>query len=225
MRSSMRSARSASTASTCRRRPARCGKRSTGPRRPDEAMSADAGTYDYIIVGAGSAGCVLANRLSADPSVNVLLLEAGGKDDYFWIHVPLGIYRVLGNPRTDWCYRSEAEAGLNGRHMGVPRGRVLGGSSSINGMVYTRGQSRDYDQWRQLGNSGWSWDDVLPYFKRHEDFCDGADEWHGSGGELRVEGPRVRWEILDAFIEAAAESGIPKVKDHNRGDQEDRKST
>jgi choline dehydrogenase len=183
-------------------------------------MSTDAGTYDYVIVGAGSAGCVLANRLSADPAVSVLLLEAGGKDDYFWIHVPLGIYRVLGNPRTDWCYKSEAEAGLNGRQMGVPRGRVLGGSSSINGMVYTRGQSRDYDQWRQLGNSGWSWDDVLPYFKRHEDFCDGADEWHGSGGELRVEGPRVRWEILDAFIAAAAESGIPKVKDHNRGDQE-----
>jgi len=170
-------------------------------------MSMDAGTYDYVIVGAGSAGCVLANRLSADPSVSVLLLEAGGKDDYFWIHVPLGIYRVLGNPRTDWCYKSEAEAGLNGRQMGVPRGRVLGGSSSINGMVYTRGQARDYDQWRQLGNAGWSWDDVLPYFKRHEDFCDGADEWHGSGGELRVEGPRVRWEILDAFVEAAAESG------------------
>ena len=183
-------------------------------------MSIDAGVYDYIIVGAGSAGCVLANRLSADPSARVLLLEAGGKDDYFWIHVPLGLFRTLGNPRTDWCYTSEAEAGLNGRVIPVPRGRVLGGSSSINGMVYTRGQARDYDHWRQLGNAGWSWDDVLPYFKRHEDFCDGANEWHGAGGELRIEGPRIRWEILDAFVEAAAERGIPKVADLNRGDQE-----
>jgi len=183
-------------------------------------MSVDAGTYDYLIVGAGSAGCVLANRLSADPNARVLLLEAGGKDDFFWIHVPLGIFRTLGNPRTDWCYTSEAEAGLNGRALPIPRGRVLGGSSSINGMVYIRGQSRDYDHWRQLGNRGWSWDDVLPYFKRHEDFCDGANEWHGAGGELRIEGPRVRWEILDAFVEAAAQRGIPKVADLNRGDNE-----
>jgi choline dehydrogenase len=183
-------------------------------------MTTDAGAYDYIIVGAGSAGCVLANRLSADPAVRVLLLEAGGKDDYFWIHVPLGLFRTLGNPRTDWCYKSEAEPGLNGRVIPIPRGRVLGGTSSINGMVYTRGQARDYDHWRQLGNAGWSWDDVLPYFKRHEDFCDGADAWHGTGGELRIEGPRVRWEILDAFVEAAAERGIPKSGDLNRGDQE-----
>jgi choline dehydrogenase len=183
-------------------------------------MNVDAGTYDTIIVGAGSAGCVLANRLSADPSVSVLLLEAGGKDDYFWINVPLGLFRTIGNPRTDWCYTSEAEAGLNGRVLPIPRGRVLGGSSSINGMVYIRGQSRDYDHWRQLGNRGWSWDDVLPYFKRHEDFCDGANEWHGAGGELRIEGPRVRWPILDAFVEAAAECGIPKVADLNRGDNE-----
>jgi choline dehydrogenase len=183
-------------------------------------MVKDAGAYDYIIVGAGSAGCVLANRLSADPSAHVLLLEAGGKDDYFWIHVPLGLFRTLGNPRTDWCYKSEAEPGLNGRVIPIPRGRVLGGSSSINGMVYTRGQARDYDHWRQLGNAGWSWDDVLPYFKQHEDFCDGANEWHGAGGELRIEGPRIRWEILDAFIDAAAERGIPKSGDLNRGDQE-----
>ncbi len=183
-------------------------------------MTTDAGAYDYIIVGAGSAGCVLANRLSADPSTRVLLLEAGGKDDYFWIHVPLGLFRTLGNPRTDWCYKSEAEPGLNGRVIPIPRGRVLGGSSSINGMVYTRGQARDYDHWRQLGNAGWSWDDVLPYFKSHEDFQDGADEWHGGGGELRIEGPRIRWEILDAFIDAAAERGIPKSGDLNRGDQE-----
>jgi len=183
-------------------------------------MTTDAGAYDYIVVGAGSSGCVLANRLSADPSTRVLLLEAGGKDDYFWIHVPLGLFRTLGNPRTDWCYKSEAEPGLNGRVIPIPRGRVLGGSSSINGMVYTRGQARDYDHWRQLGNAGWSWDDVLPYFKQHEDFSDGANQWHGAGGELRVEGPRIRWEILDAFIDAAAERGIPKSGDLNRGDQE-----
>ena len=177
-------------------------------------------TYDYVIVGAGSAGCVLANRLSADPSVRVALLEAGGKDSYFWIRIPIGYLYTMNNPRTDWCLRTEAEPGLNGRALDYPRGLGLGGCSSINGMIYMRGQARDYDQWRQLGNAGWSWDDVLPYFKRSEDHVDGANEFHGAGGEWRVEHPRLSWELLDAFREAAAEIGIPKIDDFNRGDNE-----
>ncbi|RDD60731.1 GMC family oxidoreductase [Ferruginivarius sediminum] len=184
------------------------------------ASEKQVGTYDYVIVGAGSAGCVLANRLSADPDVRVLLLEAGGKDDYFWIKVPVGYLYTINNPRTDWCFKTEAETGLNGRALGYPRGRVLGGCSSINGMIYMRGQARDYDGWRQLGNVGWGWDDVLPYFKRHEDFAWGGDDSHGQGGEWRVEGLRLNWEILDAFREAAAEVGIPKVDDFNRGNNE-----
>ncbi len=178
------------------------------------------GQYDYVIVGAGAAGCVLANRLSADAGKRVLLLEAGGKDNYLWIHIPVGYLYCMGNPRTDWCFTTEAEAGLNGRALAYPRGRVLGGCSSINGMIYMRGQARDYDQWRQLGNAGWAWDDVLPYFKRSEDNVHGADEVHGAGGEVRVEEPRISWEILDAFREAAAESGIPKTADFNRGNNE-----
>jgi choline dehydrogenase len=178
------------------------------------------GSFDYVIVGAGSAGCVLANRLSADPTVNVLLLEAGGKDDWIWFHVPIGVRYLQNNPRADWAYKSEPEPGLNNRVIGVPRGRVLGGCSSINGMVYIRGQARDYDLWRQQGNAGWAWDDVLPYFKRFEDYCHGADEFHATGGELRVEEPRMTWEILDAYMDAVAENGIPKVKDFNRGDNE-----
>ncbi len=178
------------------------------------------GSFDYVIAGAGSAGCVLANRLSADPEVSVLLLEAGGRDNYIWIHIPIGYLYTQGNPRTDWCFKTEPEEGLGGRALNYPRGRVLGGCSSINGMIYMRGQARDYDQWRQMGNLGWAWDDVLPYFKRSEDQVRGADAFHGSGGEWRVEEMRLSWEILGAFREAAAEAGIPKTDDFNRGDNE-----
>jgi choline dehydrogenase len=176
-------------------------------------------TFDYIIVGAGSAGCVLANRLTQDPDVNVLLLEAGGKDDYHWIHIPVGYLYCIGNPRTDWLYRTEAEAGLNGRSLGYPRGRVLGGCSSINGMIYMRGQREDYDEWARLtGDDGWRWDNVLPLFKRSEDHHRGASEFHGAGGEWRVEGQRLRWDILERFADAAEQAGIPRTDDFNRGD-------
>jgi choline dehydrogenase len=181
-------------------------------------MTREQQSYDYIIVGAGTAGCVLANRLSADPSVNVLLLEAGGKDDYFWIDIPVGYLYTIGNTRTDWCYTIEPDAGLNGRTIGYARGKVLGGCSSINAMIYMRGQKSDYDHWAALGNRGWSWDDVLPVFKRSEDYQHGADELHGAGGELRVEERRVNWEILDAWRDAAEECGIPKITEFNRGD-------
>ncbi|MEQ1649249.1 MAG: GMC family oxidoreductase N-terminal domain-containing protein [Hyphomicrobiaceae bacterium] len=180
--------------------------------------------FDYIIVGAGTAGCLLANRLSADPKARVLLLEAGGKDNYHWIHIPVGYLYLMGNPRADWRYMTAAEPGLNGRQLNYPRGRVLGGCSSINGMIYMRGQARDYDLWRQMGNVGWSWDDVLPDFLKHQDQMalepSAFDGKHARGGEWRIEQPRIRWDILDAFRDAAAEAGIPKSDDFNRGDNE-----
>lgn len=181
----------------------------------------DLGEYDYVIVGAGTAGCVLANRLSADADKRVLLLEAGGRDNYHWIHIPVGYLFCMGNPRTDWNFKTETEPGLGGRALNYPRGKVLGGCSSINGMIYMRGQARDYDNWRQMGNQGWAWDDILPYFKKSEDQAAvGIDEFHAGGGEWRVENVRVQWEILDAFRDAAAEAGIPKVNDFNRGNNE-----
>jgi choline dehydrogenase len=184
-------------------------------------VSRTLGSFDYVIVGAGTAGCVLANRLSADPDVTVLVLEAGGRDDWIWIHIPVGYLYCIGNPRTDWCYRTAPDPGLNGRSILYARGKVLGGCSSINAMLYLRGQKRDYDEWARLANDpAWSWASVLPVFKRSEDSHRGADEMHGAGGEWRVERQRLSWEILDAFREAMAQAGIPKVEDFNRGDNE-----
>ncbi len=179
------------------------------------------GTFDYVIVGAGSAGCVLANRLSADADVSVLLVEAGGRDNWIWIHIPVGYLYCINNPRTDWCYRTEPCAGLNGRSIIYARGKVLGGCSSINAMVYMRGQTRDYDEWAQLtGDSSWNWASVLPVFRRSEDHWRGADEAHGAGGEWRVEQQRLEWEILNSFRTAMNECGIPLTDDFNRGDNE-----
>ena len=174
--------------------------------------------FDYIIVGAGTAGCVLANRLSANPAHRVLLIESGGKDDYFWIDIPVGYLYTINNPRCDWCFKTDAEPGLNNRQIGYARGKGLGGSSSINAMIYMRGQRSDFDQWAALGNRGWGWDDVLPVFKASENYQHGADEFHGDQGELRVEERRVNWEILDAWQDAAEEMGIPRIKEFNTGD-------
>ena len=190
--------------------------------------------YDYIVCGAGTAGCLLANRLSADRSKHVLLIEAGGEDNYVWVHIPVGYLYCIGNPRTDWLYATEPAAGLNGRSLRYPRGKVLGGSSSINGMIYMRGQARDYDGWGRGdgfgANPGWSWDECLPHFLRHEDFFGGADDFHAApgfdptgrrpGGEWRVEKQRLHWPILDAFAAAAVEAGLPRSDDFNRGDNE-----
>ncbi len=191
-------------------------------------------TYDYIICGAGTAGCLLANRLSADRNKHVLLIEAGGNDDYLWVHIPVGYLYCIGNPRTDWLYFTDADPGLNGRSLRYPRGKVLGGCSSINGMIYMRGQARDYDAWGAGdgfgANPGWSWNECLPYFMKHEDFYRGADAAHAApgfdpkgarqGGEWRVEKQRLRWDVLDAFAQAAQQAGIPATEDFNRGDNE-----
>ena len=190
--------------------------------------------YDYIICGAGTAGCLLANRLSADPGKQVLLIEAGGNDNYLWVHIPVGYLYCIGNPRTDWLYNTDADPGLNGRSLRYPRGKVMGGCSSINGMIYMRGQARDYDGWGAGdgygANPGWSWNECLPHFLKHEDFYKGADAFHAApgfdasgaraGGEWRVEKQRLRWDVLDAFAQAAQQAGIPANDDFNRGDNE-----
>jgi choline dehydrogenase len=181
----------------------------------------DTPEYDHIIVGAGTAGCLLANRLSADPQRRVLLIEVGGADDYLWIHIPVGYLYCIGNPRTDWLYQTEPDAGLNGRRLRYPRGKVLGGCSSINGMIYMRGQSRDYDGWAELcGDPAWRWEQCLAAFRKHEDHYGGANEFHGAGGEWRVEKQRLHWDVLDAFAQAAGQAGIPATSDFNRGNNE-----
>ncbi|MFZ5671120.1 MAG: GMC family oxidoreductase [Pseudomonadota bacterium] len=187
-------------------------------RQPEAVTDRKMDSFDYIVVGAGSAGCVLANRLSADPRNRVLVLEAGGRDDWIWFHIPVGYLFTIGDPRSDWLFETEPAPGLKGRRLKYPRGKVIGGSSAINAMIYMRGQAADYDGWRQLGLTGWGWDDVLPLFLAQEDHIAPPSEQHRSGGEWRVEHPRMRWRVLDAFAEAAAQEGIPPVADFNGGD-------
>ena len=187
----------------------------------DRARPASLGSgYDYIVVGGGTAGCIIANRLSADPARRVLLLEAGGKDDWIWFHIPAGYLFSIGNPRSDWMFRTEPEPGLNGRSLAYPRGKVIGGSSAINAMISMRGQGADYDGWRALGLPGWGWNDVLPAFRRLEDHFMGESDVHGVGGGWRIEAPRVSWTILDAVRDAAVAMGVPATADFNRGDNE-----
>jgi choline dehydrogenase len=178
------------------------------------------GDFDYIVVGAGTAGCIVANRLSADPKKRVLILEAGGNDTWIWFHIPVGYLFAIGNPRSDWMFRTEPEAHLNGRSLAYPRGKVIGGSSAINAMISMRGQAADYDHWRQLGLAGWGWNDVQPAFRKLEDHFLGDSEHHGTGGGWRIEAPRVHWKVLDAVADAAAELGIPRLDDFNTGDNE-----
>ena len=178
------------------------------------------GDFDYIVIGAGTAGCILANRLSADSRKKVLVLEGGGYDNWIWFHIPVGYLFAIGNPRSDWMYRTEAEAGLNGRALAYPRGKVIGGCSAINAMISMRGQAADYDHWRQLGLTGWGWDDVRPVFKRIEDHFLGDSEHHGAGGGWRIEAPRVTWDVLNAVADAAAEMGVPRIADFNTGNNE-----
>ncbi|WP_425993431.1 GMC family oxidoreductase [Afipia sp. DC4300-2b1] len=178
------------------------------------------GDFDYIVVGAGTAGCIVANRLSADPRKRVLVLEAGGRDNWIWFHIPVGYLFAIGNPRSDWMFKTEPEAGLNGRALAYPRGKVIGGSSAINAMISMRGQAADYDHWRQLGLTGWGWDDVFPAFKKLEDHFLGESEHHGVGGGWRIEAPRLSWKVLDAVADAAHEMGIRKTADFNTGDNE-----
>lgn len=186
----------------------------------DKTVTSFPGAYDYVIAGAGSAGCVVANRLSEDPSKRVLLLEAGGKDKWIWFHIPVGYLFAIGNPRSDWMFETTAQDGLNGRALNYPRGKVLGGSSAINAMITMRGQAADYDGWRDLGLPGWGWSDVFPVFRDLEDHFLGPSDDHGVGGNWRVEPPRVRWDILDAVRDAAIEMGVPNSQDFNTGDNE-----
>lgn len=176
------------------------------------------GVFDYIVVGAGSAGCVLAERLSSNPRRRVLVLEAGGRDDWIWFHIPVGYLFAIGNPRADWMLRTEASPGLAGRSLAYPRGKVVGGSSAINAMIYMRGQAADYDGWRQLGLNGWGWSDVLPEFLAQEDHVAPPNALHRKGGRWHVDYPRMRWRVLEAFAEAAECAGIPRVEDFNSGD-------